>query len=386
MKRPSKIKVALLTAAFMTNIGIIPALADTTGTLQNNTQVTANTAATVDAGMTPDNTLYVFEKMFEEVQLYAALKAEHKAQLLAQFAAERLAEAQALDEAGKKALVVKTVEDYVKTLQKAENQATATVEEGKELQAVLTELEKLCDANMALLEKIKAEIPTLQENLNQVKNKLEVVKAVSNLIKTVNEAEAEDSTSNQKTGTTNTTQTTTNQQDNVSEQTTEATVIIVTQQKELTKELVQQLRAKGWGWGEIAMASVMAKKAEKNVSDIVALRDKGLGWGEIAKELGIKMKDVAKGLGKWVHEAKVKAAKIKANMIKAKVNQLKQHPENLLELQEAMQEFQGEAEKLLAEIQADEDNEEAVKEIKEVVKELNKELNNAFKKHGKKKD
>ncbi|MFZ5753514.1 MAG: DUF5667 domain-containing protein [Bacillota bacterium] len=386
MKRPSKIKVALMTAAFVANIGIIPALADTTGTSQNNTQVTAPTAATVDAGMTPDNPLYVFEKMFEEVQLYAALKAEYKAQLLAQFAAERLAEAQALDEAGKKALVVKTVEDYVKTLQKAENQATATVEEGKELQAVLTELEKLCDANIALLEKIKAEIPTLQENLNQVKNKLEVVKAVSNLIKTVNEVETEDSTSNQNPGTTNTTQTTTNQQDNVSEQTTEAAVIIVTQQKELTKELVQQLRAKGWGWGEIAMVSVMAKKAEKNVSDIVALRDKGLGWGEIARELGVKMKDVAKGLGKWVHEAKVKAAKIKADMIKAKVNQLKKRPEILLELQEAMQEFQGEAEKLLAEIQADEDNEEAVKEIKKVVKELNKELNNAFKKHGKKKD
>lgn len=52
-------------------------------------------------------------------------------------------------------------------------------------------------------------------------------------------------------------------------------------------KIIQELRAEGWGYGEIAMAFYLAQKSGQSASvqDIVNMRSQGMGWGQIAQEL-----------------------------------------------------------------------------------------------------
>lgn len=52
---------------------------------------------------------------------------------------------------------------------------------------------------------------------------------------------------------------------------------------------IQELRAEGWGYGEIAMAFYLAQRSGLNASvqDIRKMRSQGMGWGQIAQKLGL---------------------------------------------------------------------------------------------------
>lgn len=52
---------------------------------------------------------------------------------------------------------------------------------------------------------------------------------------------------------------------------------------------------KGFGFGEIAKAYLLAKQAGKSAGDYLAMRTAGKGWGQIIKETGVKPKDLAPG-------------------------------------------------------------------------------------------
>jgi len=54
-------------------------------------------------------------------------------------------------------------------------------------------------------------------------------------------------------------------------------------------KIIQELRAEGWGYGEIAMAFYLAQQSGQNagVQDIVTMRSQGMGWGQIAQKLNL---------------------------------------------------------------------------------------------------
>ncbi len=52
---------------------------------------------------------------------------------------------------------------------------------------------------------------------------------------------------------------------------------------------------KGFGFGEIAKAYLLAKQTGKPASDYLGMRTAGKGWGQIIKEAGVKPKDLAPG-------------------------------------------------------------------------------------------
>lgn len=57
-------------------------------------------------------------------------------------------------------------------------------------------------------------------------------------------------------------------------------------------EVLQALRAQGYGMGEIVLLYALAASApgdtlEQRVASVLSYREEGLGWGEIARELGI---------------------------------------------------------------------------------------------------
>jgi hypothetical protein len=52
---------------------------------------------------------------------------------------------------------------------------------------------------------------------------------------------------------------------------------------------------KGFGFGEIAKAYLLAKKTGKAPGDYFGMRTKGEGWGQIVKDAGVKPQDLAPG-------------------------------------------------------------------------------------------
>lgn len=57
---------------------------------------------------------------------------------------------------------------------------------------------------------------------------------------------------------------------------------------------VQELRAKGLGWGEVRHALAISRRSGQPVEEVMKLRDSGLGWGEIAKRYGFKLGEAAR--------------------------------------------------------------------------------------------
>lgn len=71
---------------------------------------------------------------------------------------------------------------------------------------------------------------------------------------------------------------------------------------------VQELRAKGLGWGEVRHALAISRRSGQPVEEVMKLRDSGLGWGEIAKRYGFKLGELSKpakepGPGEGVRDA-----------------------------------------------------------------------------------
>lgn len=58
----------------------------------------------------------------------------------------------------------------------------------------------------------------------------------------------------------------------------------------LTEELINQLRAQGYGYGVIAIICVIATESDKNLEEVISYAEENdLGWGEVASYLGVKL-------------------------------------------------------------------------------------------------
>ncbi|MFZ7101884.1 MAG: DUF5667 domain-containing protein [Peptococcaceae bacterium] len=238
----------------------------------------------IDPGTAPDETFYDIKSLFENVQLFLTFSAEDKAALLAEFAEKRLAEAQAMDEAGKADLVKEMVEEYAQGLLEAEEAAEVTKEE-KSLQEVIEKIEKLLADNMEIINKAKSRLPELEKNLAELKENLAAIKAASKIIEELAEP-ATDTSENQ-----NDVMETTESAENKDEGNKQVTVAL---DGRTVEEQVEILRDAGYGSGEITLALTLTEKAAVSIDDIIMLRNEGIAWDKIIKELGITEDDIGK--------------------------------------------------------------------------------------------
>lgn len=57
----------------------------------------------------------------------------------------------------------------------------------------------------------------------------------------------------------------------------------------LTEELINQLRAQGYGYGEIAIICIIATESGKSLQEVINYaKENNLGWGEVANYYGVK--------------------------------------------------------------------------------------------------
>lgn len=195
------------------------------------------TDQTVEAGITPDSILYSADQLFEDLQLLLTTDPEKDAELLLKFAQERLAEAKEMTEEQKTEYVKAAMEDYIATLNQAEEKVTEVAADEGTTEEVKEELSQQLEDTATVDESIEGSLDT-------------------------------------------------EQQEQLEEETTEAgyTASVV---KDLDPEVVKTLREAGMGFGNIAHTVALAELSGKSVDEIAAMIDEGKGIGNIAKELGI---------------------------------------------------------------------------------------------------
>lgn len=62
---------------------------------------------------------------------------------------------------------------------------------------------------------------------------------------------------------------------------------------DLTLDLISELRAQGYGYGEIAIICIIASKSDNTLTDVINYaKENNLGWGEVAKHFGVELSKV----------------------------------------------------------------------------------------------
>jgi len=221
-----------------------------TGVLAFGTAASADEVIeTTDPGTTPDEFLFTFDQLFEELKLLVTFNDEKEAQLLLDFASERLAEAAAMSEEEKDEYVQEALEDYLAALEEAQEKVTEVVVEeetnSEGADELTEELEDAAEIGDDLAENADDE---LKEELEEA---AEEAKVVANVV------------------------------------------------KDLEQEMVTQLREQNLGYGQIAQIFWLAEASGQTVEEIAAIytEDK-VGFGQAAKQLGVhpsKMKGLASG-------------------------------------------------------------------------------------------
>ncbi len=61
----------------------------------------------------------------------------------------------------------------------------------------------------------------------------------------------------------------------------------------ITEDLIRDLRANGYGYGEIVIICIIASQSNTGVTDVINYAEaNNLGWGEVAKYFGVKLSKV----------------------------------------------------------------------------------------------
>lgn len=202
----------------------------------------------VDPGVTPDSFFYSFDQFWEDIQLYFTRDSEKEANLLYRFAQERLAEANVLSDEDKEKLVSKTIEDYIKLVDDfGETASDAIVDE---------------DTN----KNVKDELVEKLDNVTEMDTNVE-----------------EDLDSKQ--------------QDQLADQ-KESVKILAKVVQGIDEEVVQSLREKKMGYGQIAQVVLLAKITGKTVDEVADIYGEHKGFGQVVKQLGLTPAEVKGKMGK----------------------------------------------------------------------------------------
>lgn len=215
-----------------------------------------------EAGITPDSPLYVFDKLFEEIQIKMASDDKEQAKLFIKFAKERLAEGKSMEEKELKDLLEATLEDYIELMGSAEEKVSIVILEEEESEDVkdidnddiLEELEDASEIDEDMIDNIDEELK------EKAKDKSDQAYLVANVV------------------------------------------------KDLDKEQVKNLREEGLGYGQISQVMLLAEYTESPVEEISGLfESEDKGFGEVAKELGVNPSEIrgkGKGKGKGIDKDK----------------------------------------------------------------------------------
>ncbi len=125
------------------------------------------------AGVTPDNPLYVFDKLMESIQVTLTFQSEEKAVLLVSFANERLAEASVLDDESKVELFEDIMKAYLEVLEKANVQIKEAAEEGKNVKPIIQDIKLTQDSAQTITVSIEGKV--LPESAEQLKAEVSTV-------------------------------------------------------------------------------------------------------------------------------------------------------------------------------------------------------------------
>ncbi|MDF2605857.1 MAG: hypothetical protein K0S34_47 [Bacillales bacterium] len=224
----------------------------------------AEEVTTVDPGVTPDSSLYTFERLFEDMNLFFTFSDEKEAALLLDYAKERLAEATAMAELEKEEYVKEAITDYQKLLADAKEQVAEVILNEETTQETTENLNESIEEATNVGDDITEALP--EDQATEVVEVKEEIKIVANVV------------------------------------------------EGLDKDKVTELRGKDLGFGQISQIFALAKISGKTVDEVAEmfLAGEGKGFGEVAKELGLSPSEVK---GK---SAEIRKAKLEKNLEKAK--------------------------------------------------------------------
>lgn len=92
--------------------------------------------------------------------------------------------------------------------------------------------------------------------------------------------------------------------------------------KNVDPKVVEALRSKGYGYGQIALIAGLAAKSGKSIDEVEKVLKEQKGMGKVAKALGIKLVNINK-IKNDIAKAKVKAQNVQLEDIKKKADEAK---------------------------------------------------------------
>jgi len=99
---------------------------------ENSTNDTTNdTVSEEEAGIAPDSFLYIFDRLFEKLELALALSEEAKVKVRLKHAEERLAEIKLMQKKNKTKVIVKLSDEYQKEIEEVEKEIEEAEKKGK---------------------------------------------------------------------------------------------------------------------------------------------------------------------------------------------------------------------------------------------------------------
>ncbi len=139
------------------------------------TQTSAeNEEVAKEPAITPDSILYPVKRLIESVKLFFTFGADNKCELLVTFANERIREAEIMTEKNQEMLVQKTMDAYVKTIERINEKAEDAADEGEvtpTVTAVLGSLEKVSENAQQII--FRAEGVLTEEQAELLKSRIE---------------------------------------------------------------------------------------------------------------------------------------------------------------------------------------------------------------------
>lgn len=216
-----------------------------------NDDETSEDSEPIEPGLTPDKVLYVFDKLFENIQLALTFDDVKKSELLLSISEERLAEANYLLELADDDSFDN--EEWNELFQNVINDYNNTMDEA------LTSVEEY---SCNLSEEDKADLDILVEEITQSININE------DLIEQSDELE-----------------------DTIAKATLVASVV-----SDLDPEKVDKIRDAGAGYGQISQIFSLSEVTGEDIEEITNLFiEDGMGLGQAAKELGISPSELNNG-------------------------------------------------------------------------------------------
>lgn len=228
--------------------------------LFNTVAYAAGEGVEVNPGITPDSILYTVDKLLEDLQFSLASNTEKEAELLLKFAQERLAEAKKMTTQEKSEFVQAAIEDYIKTIDKAQEKVAEVITSENIDDHVKEKLNTELEEGVQIDEKVKEELT--DDKKEELSEKTEEIVYTAKVVKGIDKA------------------------------------------------VVQTLREEGLGFGQIAKIALLSETSGKSIDEIaVLITEKGMGLGNVAKELGVH----PSGRGKWTKDRTDKVEEDKDN-------------------------------------------------------------------------